>query len=145
MKIKKILQKIFKIFQFLFHIFYGRVVVISKSDKIELIKKELKKITINQKDYDTNYNIYEIPNARIYTDLVEHVAIIKDNFILPDISYQQINSELKDVSFNKVIKNGTTRVKKKFKGSLLSLVQGASGNNYFHFLFIIIVKIVSGN
>ena len=84
MKIKKILQKIFKnFFQFLFHIFYGRVVVISKSDKIELIKKELKKITINQKDYDTNYNIYEIPNARIYTDLVEHVAIIKDNFILP--------------------------------------------------------------
>ena len=142
MKIKKILQKIFKnFFQFLFHIFYGRVVVISKSDKIELIKKELKKITINQKDYDTNYNIYEIPNARIYTDLVEHVAIIKDNFILPDISYQQINSELKDVSFNKVIKNGTTRVKKKFKGSLLSLVQGASGNNYFHFLFDIIVKI----
>ena len=73
--------------------------------------------------------------------MVEHVAIIKDNFILPDISYQQINSELKDISFNKVIKNGTTRVKKKFKGSLLSLVQGASGNNYFHFLFDIIVKI----
>ena len=80
--------------------------------KIELIKKELKKITINQKDYDTNYNIYEIPNARIYTDLVEHVAIIKHNFILPDISYQQINSELKDISFNKVIKMELQELKK---------------------------------
>tara|TARA_Y100000992_G_scaffold71966_1_gene45199 strand:+ start:3607 stop:4710 length:1104 start_codon:yes stop_codon:yes gene_type:complete len=142
MKIKKILQKKFKnLFQFIFHIFYGKVSVITKNDKIELIKKELKKITIDQKDYNINYNIYEIPNARIYTDLVEHVAIIKDNYILPDISYQQINGELKNTSFNKVIKDGTTRIKKKFKGNLLSLVQGASGNNYFHFLFDIIVKI----
>lgn len=142
MKIKKILQKKFKnFFIFLFHIFYGKVRLIAKHGKIELIKKELKKIKINQKYYKTSYNIYEISNARIYTDLVEHVAIIKDNFILPYISYQQINGELKDISFNKVIKNGTTRVKKKLKGSVLSLVQGASGNNYFHFLFDIIVKI----
>ena len=142
MTIKKILQKKFKnFFQFLFHLLYGKVKMISKNDKIELKKTELQKIIINQKEYNTNYNIYEIPNARIYTDLVEHVAIIKHNYILPDISYQQINGELKDISFNKVIKKGTTRIKKKFNGSLLSLVQGASGNNYFHFLFDIIIKI----
>jgi len=142
MKIKKILQNNFKrFFQFLFHLFYGKVRMIPKIDKIELKKTELRKISINQKEFNVNYNIYEISNARIYTDLVEHVAIIKDNYILPDISYQQINGELKDISFNKVIKDGTTRIKKNFNGSLLSLVQGASGNNYFHFLFDILTKI----
>ncbi len=142
MEIKKILQNNFKkFFQFLFHLFYGKVRMIPKIDKIELKKTELKKISINQKEFNVNYNIYEISNARIYTDLVEHVAVIKDNYILPDISYQQINGELKDISFNKVIKVGTTRIKKSFNGSLLSLVQGASGNNYFHFLFDILTKI----
>ena len=30
---------------------------------------------------------------------------------------------------------------KNFDGTMLSLVQGASGNNYFHFLFDIITKL----
>ncbi len=142
MTIKKNLQKKFKnFFQFLFHLIYGKVQLLPIIDKIKFKKIEIKKIIINQKDYNVDYNIYEIPDARVFTDLVEHVAIIKNNYILPNISYQQIDGELKDVSFNKVLKSGTTRIKKKFSGNLLSLVQGASGNNYFHFLFDIITKI----
>ena len=125
----------------MFHLVYGKVQLAPKTDKSKIKIIETKKIIIAQREYNINYNIYEIPNARVFTDLVEHVAIIKDNYILPNISYQQINGELKDVSFNKVLKYGTTRIKKKFHGNLLSLVQGASGNNYFHFLFDIITKL----
>ena len=142
MSIKKNFQKKFKnFFIFFFHLIYGKVHLAPKIDRSKLKIIKTKKIIIAKREYDINYNIYEIPDARVFTDLVEHVAIIKDNYILPNISYQQINGELKDVSFNKVLKYGTTRIKKKFHGNLLSLVQGASGNNYFHFLFDIITKL----
>ena len=74
------------------------------------------------------------------TDLTEHVAIIKDNKIIPEISYQQVKGELMDITYNKVLHSGTNRIIKDFDGTVLSLVQGASGNNYFHFLFDIILK-----
>ena len=62
---------------------------------IEIFKtNKIDKININGKNYEVEKNVYEIENA-VYTDLVEHVAIIKDNFIIPKISYQQINNELK--------------------------------------------------
>jgi len=86
-------------------------------------------------------NIYKIPEGVIYTDLVENVAIIKDNFILPEISYQQINGELKEINHNSVIYKGTNRLQKKIKGKIFCLVQGGSGNNYFHFLFDIVTKL----
>ena len=143
MKFKKLLQKIFKkFFQFLFHIIYGKVRLISPETNIGLKKFLIKKILINDKEYNVENNIYEVSEARIYTDLVEHVAIIKNNIIVPEISYQQVNGELKNTSFNKVLKNGTTRLKKKFNGNVLSLVQGASGNNYFHFLFDVVSKLL---
>ena len=33
------------------------------------------------------------------------------------------------------------RIKKKFNGTVFSMIQGASGNNYFHFLFDIITRL----
>ena len=142
MKIKKVLQKIFKnFFKFIFHILYGKIKLNNDKSNILFKKQSIKKIIISGKEYITNHQIYELIDTRIYTDLVEHVAIIKNNFILPEISYQQIGGELKQVSENKVLKSGTTRLIKKYDGNVLSLVQGASGNNYFHFLFDIIVKI----
>ena len=142
MKNKKILQKIFKnFFYFIFHIFYGRIKLLNNDSNCIINKLEINKIIIENKQFDLNNTIYEINNGRIFTDLVEHVAIIKDNFILPDISYQQIDSELKSVNFNRVINLGTNRIQKKVKGTIFSLVQGTSGNNYFHFLFDIITKL----
>jgi len=143
MKLKKIFQNLFKkIFQKLFRIIYGKIKVLDDNHKYFLKKNKIDKININGKNYEVDKNVYEIENARVYTDLVEHVAIIKDNFIIPKISYQQINNELKDSSCNKVLISGTNRFKKKIKGNILSLLQGSSGNNYFHFLFDIIPKII---
>tara|TARA_Y100001970_G_scaffold180874_1_gene220213 strand:- start:3619 stop:4728 length:1110 start_codon:yes stop_codon:yes gene_type:complete len=143
MKIKKILQNIFKkIFQNLFKLIYGRIKLLDNKSEFNFKKYNIEKINISGQVYTVNKNIYEIDNGRVFTDLVEHVAIIKDNFILSKISYQQIKGELKETSYNKVLSNGTNRMKKKIKGRVLSLLQGASGNNYFHFMFDIVPKIL---
>ncbi len=143
MKIKKILQKIFKnFFRLVFKKIYGQPKLLDNISKLDISKHHIENIEINKQQFKVDKKIYEIDNAVIFTDLVEHVAIIKDNFLVPEISYQQINGELKNVNYNKVLFNGTNRLKKKIKGSILSLVQGASGNNYFHFLFDIIPKII---
>lgn len=142
MKIKKILQKIFKkFFQFIFHVVYGRIKLLSYGSEQIFNRFHINKISVDNKKFNLNNSIYEINNGRIFTDLVEHVAIIKNNIILPEISYQQVNSEIKDVSHNRVISLGTNRIQKKVKGSIFSLAQGTSGNNYFHFLFDIIPKL----
>ena len=48
---------------------------------INLKKINVSEITINKKKYYLDNNIYKISNGIIFTDLVENVAIIKDNFI----------------------------------------------------------------
>ena len=141
MKIKKIFQNIFKkTFQLLFKFLYGKIIINQNQQKINYKQKKISILNQKEKISSNNY-LYEIKNGRIYTDLVEHVAIIQDNFIIPNISYQQIRGDFKNVGFNKTLITGTPRLKKKFKGSILSLVQGASGNNYFHFLFDIATKL----
>lgn len=143
MNIKKKLQQLFKnIFQKLFFLIYGRVKYKNNLKKFDYKITPIKKIFLNKNlSFKTSNYLYEIPNGRLYTDIVEHVAIIKNNTIVPEISYQQIKGELKSINFNKVLKTGTPRIVKNFNGNVLSLVQGASGNNYFHFLFDIITKL----
>lgn len=142
MKIKKFFQFIFKkFFQFIFKIYYGKL-KLKEINNENINKQHISFINCNNNTYCVDKNFYKISNGRIYTDLVEHVAIIKDNKVLPKISYQQVNGELKNIEFNTVFKVGTPRVIKKINGNVLSLVQGASGNNYFHFLFDIVCKII---
>jgi capsular polysaccharide biosynthesis protein len=143
MKIKKFFQNCFKkFFQILFNLIYGKIKQYDPNKNIDFIKKkEVEKIKLKNQEFKVENSVYEISNSRVYTDLVEHVAIIKENIILPDISYQQISGELKNSKFNKVLTTGTPRIIKKFNGSILSLVQGASGNNFFHFLFDIVAKL----
>ncbi len=120
MKYKKIFQNLFKkIFQYIFIIIYGKIKLLDNNHKNLFKINKIDKININGKNYEVEKNVYEIENARVYTDLVEHVAIIKDNFIIPKISYQQINNELKDSSYNKVLISGTNRFKKKNKGKYI--------------------------
>ena len=87
------------------------------------------------------YKFYIVKKARIYTDNNENVAVIKDNFLLPKLSFQQINGRLKNIKYNSALKKGTTSLIKKFPGTVLNLSQGGSGNNYFHFIFDIIPKV----
>ena len=143
MKINKFLQKCFKkIFKRLFILFYGKITISIQLENNNYKKHKINKILLgNNRKYNANYIIYEIPNGRVYTDTIEHVAIIKDNKLLSDISYQQVLGELKSIEFNKVLSSGTPRLIKKIKGQMLSLVQGASGENYFHFLFDIVSRL----
>ena len=142
MKVKKILQLYFKrVFQLIFKSIYGNIklgIDLSKiknvtKKKIENIKSDIE----NSKDYYS----YKIINGRVYTDYVENVAIISNNILLGEISYQQILGDLKDGSNNVVLTKGTPRFKKKIKGKILSILQGASGNNYGHWLLDMLPKI----
>ena len=142
MKIKKLFQYIFKkFFQFIFKLYYGKLKLIEINNE-NVNKQHINFISCNTNTYFIDKNFYKISNGRIYTDLVEHVAIIKDNKVLPNISYQQVNGEHKNAEFNTVFKVGTPRIIKNLNGNVLSLVQGASGNNYFHFLFDVVTKII---
>lgn len=134
--LKKKLQLIFKFFvSKIFIIIYG---------KIKISKVLPNDINIREVLIDKNiYKIFNIRNGVIYTDYVQNVAVIKDNIIIDDISYQQINGELKSAAFNIVLKKGLPNIKKKNKHCVFSLAQGASGNNnYFHWLFDVIPKLI---
>ena len=136
------LKKIYKhLLNILFLLIYGKITV-QKTDKQHNIK--VSKITKlkSKKTKNKNYFVYEIKNGRVYTDNNENVAVINDNQIVKDVSFQQKNSYLKSIKYNSSLKQGTPALQKKFKGKVLILCQGASGiNNYSHWLLDILPKI----
>jgi capsular polysaccharide biosynthesis protein len=116
---------------------YNNNVITSKN----IIKKKIENV-ISDINSSKSYFSYKIKNGRVYTDYVEHVAIIDGNTLVNEASYQQISAELKDAKENIVLTKGTPRIKKNIKGRVFSLVQGASGgNNFFHWIFDILPKI----
>ncbi len=130
--VKKFVREIFKLN-------FGKIKLsnnINYSTKILQIEKYKNDIFEDKK-----YFIYSTDNCRIYTDLNENVAVIKDNIILNGHSFQQIRGNLEKINLNSVFQNGTPYIKKKIKGTIFNLLQGASGENYFHFLFDILPKI----
>jgi len=142
-KFKKKIQFYFKkFFQLVFVLIYGKIkyknnVITSKN----IIKKKIEKV-ISDINSSKSYFSYKIKNGRVYTDYVEHVAIIDGNTLVNEASYQQISGELKNAKENIVLTKGTPRIKKRIEGRVFSLVQGASGNNnYFHWIFDILPKI----
>lgn len=142
MKFNKFLQNIFKkFFQKLYLMLYGKIELYKTQGDDKFKKYKIDSIKLNNKNFAINKHIYEIKNARVYTDSVNHVAIIKNNLLLPDVSYQQVLGELKSGKFNRTIEIGTPRILKKIEGTVLSLAQGVSGENYFHFLFDILTKL----
>ncbi len=138
--IKNKLKIYYKILiQLFFKYLYGDI-FLPKNVK-NFIKKEKIENKIFKSFKNKNYNIYKIKDARIFTDNNENVAIIKNNFILPFVSFQQVNGELKKINFNSTLSIGTPSFLKRVKGKVFNLCQGDSGNNYFHFIFDIIPKI----
>lgn len=138
--IKKKLKLYYKsLIQTFFKFIYGKIIIPKTND--HLLKKE----NINNPFFKTfkkkKYKFYKVKNARIYTDNNENVAVIKNKFILSDVSFQQINGELKDIKYSPILKKGTPSFVKKINGKIFNLCQGGSGNNYFHFIFDIIPKI----
>jgi len=142
-KFKKKIQFHFKrFFQLVFMLIYGKIkynnnLITSKN----IIKKKIENVT-SDINSSKSYFSYKIKNGRVYTDYVEHVAIIDGNTLVNEASYQQISGELKDAKENIVLTKGTPRIKKNIEGRVFSLVQGASGgNNFFHWIFDILPKI----
>ena len=114
--LKRKVQDIFKkVAQSLFKLFHGKIKYVNDDS---IIKKLEKKKIDNLKpttSYKKNYFTYLIKNGRVYTDYVENIAYISENFLINDASYQQIKGELKGSSFNVVLKKGTPRLVKKIK------------------------------
>ena len=129
-----------RIIQFIFKLIYGTIN--SDQNKISREKIFIKEVNSLKKKNNENYKVCKIINGRAYTDFVEHLAVIENQTILENFSYQTVNAEFKKVSENACIQKGTPRIKKKINGSVLCLTQGASGHsNYFHWLFDILPKI----
>ena len=139
---KKSFQKFFKFISYsLFKILYGSVEGIvdpNNNDEIE--------IKFVKKNDKINYNVYKVKNGRLYTDRINDTAIIKNNKIIkgPSFQFRMNNSEIinGNVKENIVFTKGTPRLKKKIKGTVLSLLTGGAGNNnYSHWLFDVLPRI----
>ena len=139
MKIKKKLQKIFKFFfQKIFFLIYGKISLDKNFNFLnENSTNKLDKVIID----NFTYNVFKIKKARIYTDLVQNVAVILKNNLIPEASFQKINSHVKEEIHNVCLKKGTPRIKIKKNGKLLSLIQDASENNFSHWLLDILPRI----
>ena len=137
-KLRKITKSIYKsIINNFYLIFYGKIRLNNKhKTKIFFIKKN---IIFTEKNY--KYKIYELTNSRVYTDCVENVSIIHNNFLYPESSFQQIDGKLAKASSNQILKTGTPNYLKKIEGNMLILAQGASGDNYCHWLLDILPKL----
>ena len=128
---KNIYKKIVNLF---FFIIYGKIKIKKDSTKDILFKK----ISLNSNQF---IKLYILKKCRIYTDCNTNVAYINKNAIIPKISYQQNRNIVSSVKFNSTLIHGTPKFKKYFKGNIFSLLQGASGSNYWHWLYDIMPKI----
>ena len=141
MTLKKFLKFCFnKAIQSFFFIIYGKIKIQSLNPKKIKIKKikYINKINVKK----LNYKVIQINNGRAFTNYVENLAIISNNIIAKDFSFQQINGYLKQ-NKNEVLLSGTPKFKKKLFGKTLVLTQGASGHfNYAHWLFDIVPKLI---
>ena len=139
--INSIFKKIyFTLVKLIFDLIYGKLYPIQNNifNNVKLIK-----VKINEKS-TKEYKIYEINKARVYSDLSQNVAFIKDKKIYEKLSIQLEDNTLLDVNKNKILKTGTRKfIQKKIYGNVLSLVQGIPGiENYGHWLLDIIPKLI---
>tara|TARA_B100000700_G_scaffold16118_1_gene16001 strand:- start:276 stop:1388 length:1113 start_codon:yes stop_codon:yes gene_type:complete len=125
-----------------FFILYGKISNQKNSNNDKDIK--ITKISNLKPNFSKikNYQIFEINNGRVFSDNVENVAIINKNIVLNKISFQQVDSFIKPAKYNSVIKEGTPKFIKKFKGNILILNQGSISNkNYCHWMLDVLPKI----
>ncbi len=118
--------------------------------KPKLLKKNLKdnsakvyKINIDKNDYQ----IFSFKNGIVYTDSNDTTAYISKNNFLSNASMQyfkidKINSFNGSISKNETLFNGTPKFRKKFSGTVLSLLSGgAAKDNFTHWFTDIIPRI----
>jgi len=138
LKITKKLKLLFKYVGYsLYKIIYGdikEIIYSSESKKIKVEKIKFSDIFI--------YRIFTVSKCRLYNDTINTLAIITDNKLVEGPSYQFDNAKNSEIYNNFVVKNGTPRLKKKIKGSILVLLTGGAGNeNYWHWLFDVLPRL----
>ena len=144
--LNRYIQKKFKIiFYTIFKLIYGSVRTsrhISKINDAKIFKCKI--------DGLFKYSIYFLKKVRLYTNRVHDMSVIKENVLIEGPSYQlrNINSQKKGamdnakIEENDVLKYGTPRIKKKVRGTVLSLLSGgAANNNYFHWIYDVLPRL----
>ena len=138
----KYLKKIFRSISYtLFLKLYGAIENSIKSEEDDRIK-----VKIANLEKKLNYKVYIITSGRLYTDRIQDTAVILDNKIIDEPSFQLrkgsgnyiFNSNVRD---NIVFTKGTPRRLKNLNGSVLSLLTGGAGNNnYWHWIFDVLPR-----
>ena len=99
-------------------------------------------MSFKDKKNELRYSIFLSSNSRLYTDRIQDMAIIKNNFIIDKPSFQLRNNINDNISKNTVLKKGTPYIMRKLNGSILSLLTGGGGNdNFFHWLFDVLPRV----
>jgi len=130
---KKIYKKILVTF---FNIFYKKPVVTTNKKHLYNVTKKIFKVN------KIKYKIYLIKKGKVFTNSVDDAAYISNNYLLKGPSYQYRASINKKINENYVLKNGTPKLIKKFKGNILSIISGgASKHNYGHWIFDVLSRI----
>jgi capsular polysaccharide biosynthesis protein len=128
-------------------IFYKQLIILIfklfyKKIKLGNENNSNKNILINRKNINYLTKIYKFAKTSVYTDNLYNVSYIKNNSIIQSVSFEfNVNGYYKKKNKNSILSNGTPAIKKKLHGRTLSLIQGASGKNYFHFLYDVVPKI----
>ena len=138
----KFLKKIFKIISYgiTFKV-YGKIEKSISFNEDKRIKVEIVNI-----DKDLSYRVFNISNGRLYTDRIHDTAILIDNKIIKEPSFQLRYKDSKiynsNINENIVFQKGTPRRKKILNGRVLSLLTGGGGNeNYWHWLFDVLPRL----
>ena len=135
---RNILKKTYKkLIQIFFKCLYGDITIDNEENS-----KLITKIKVKDKFFKRRkYFIYLITNGSVFTDNTENVAAISDKKLYAKCSFQHGNGKIISLKNNSVLKKGLTNFQKKYNGNILSLIQGASTENYFHWLMDILPKI----
>lgn len=131
---KKIYKKLREIF---FRFLYGNITIYKRNNSKLISKTQVTEDILKKK----NYFIYLIKNGTVFTDNTQNVAAISNNELHSKASFQHGNDRIISSKNNPVLKKGLTNFRKRYYGNVLSLVQGASTENYFHWLMDILPKI----
>ena len=88
--IKKFLQKIFKKISYaIFLKIYGKI-----EKSIDCSQDKRIKVKIVNIDKDLSYRVYNISNGRLYTDRIHDTAVLLDNKIIEEPSFQSNFKEI---------------------------------------------------